>query len=136
MKHDPGPFDPAETPLVVTSDATVVPKAMSPGFYAELESEFDGFAGCSLISRHTFAEPWDSWEMHPMGDEIVCLLEGDVDFVLWVDGAEQIVRVGKPDACVVVPKGVWHTVRPHAPASMLFITPGEGTQNAAAPPAD
>jgi hypothetical protein len=28
-----------------------------------------------------------------------------------------------------VPRGTWHTTKVHAPSSMLFITPGEGTQN-------
>lgn len=134
MAHNHGPHDPAETALVITSTATVVPKTVSPSLYAELDTEFDGFAGCSLVSRHIFTEPWGTWEMHPEGDEIVCLLDGDVDFVLWIDDAEQVVRVNKPGSCIVVPRGVWHTVRPYVVTSMLFITPGEGTQNVSSPP--
>ena len=134
MSHDAGPFDPAKTALVVTPGATVVPKAVSPALYGELDAEFDGFKGCSLVAHHTFTEAWGTWEMHPKGDEIVCLLEGDIDFILWVDGTEQPVRVSEPGSCIVVPKGVWHTARPRAPTSMLFVTPGEGTAHAPAPP--
>jgi hypothetical protein len=30
---------------------------------------------------------------------------------------------------VVVPKGVWHTARTSVATRMLFVTPGEGTEN-------
>lgn len=133
---NPGPHDPAETALVISANAAVIPKTVSPSLYAELESEFDGFKDCSLVSRHTFTEPWPTWEMHPKGDEIICLLDGDIDFVLWVDRSEQAVRVTEPGTCVVVPRGTWHTARPHVPTTMLFITPGEGTEIAPAPPPD
>jgi quercetin dioxygenase-like cupin family protein len=99
-----------------------------------LNAEFSGFAGHALISRHDFAEPWPSWERHPKGDEFVYLLEGDLDFILWVDGAEQTFRVNEPDSYVVVPKNIWHTVRPRKPTVMLFVTPGESTEHADTPP--
>jgi hypothetical protein len=34
-----------------------------------------------------------------------------------------------PGDYVLVPRGIWHTVRVHTPSSVLFITPGEGTQH-------
>jgi hypothetical protein len=37
---------------------------------------------------------------------------------------------------VIITKGVWHTARVQAPTTMLFVTPGEGTKNAAAPETD
>ena len=30
---------------------------------------------------------------------------------------------------VVVPKGTWHTARTSVPTKMLFVTPGQGTEN-------
>ncbi len=133
MPVDPGPhnFDTTRVILGPQSDATL--KAVTPGFYEELDREFGDFAGHLLVSHHEFHEPWPTWEMHPEGDEIVCLLAGDVDFVLWRDGGEEIVRVDQAGSYIVVPKGTWHTARPHTATAMLFITPGEGTLNAEAP---
>jgi hypothetical protein len=41
-------------------------------------------------------------------------------------GSEELTE---PGAFVVVPKGTWHTARTAAPTRMLFITPGERTEN-------
>ena len=68
-----------------------------------------------------------------MGDEIVVLQEGDVDFVLWRDGAEAVLNIQEPGSYVVVPQGVWHTARPHKKTSMIFFTSGQGTPNEATP---
>ncbi len=95
-------------------DATA--KSVTPDFYAELDAEFDGFAGCVLISQHLFAEAWSTWEMHPAGDEVVYLLSGDVDVVLWAEDGERTVRVSEPGAFVVVRAALGirrgHTCRP------------------------
>ena len=84
MPFDPGPFDLDATRLVLGPRGDATPKAVTPNFYQELDAEFDRFAGHVLVSSHEFEEPWPSWEMHPKGDEVVYLLSGDVDFVLWM----------------------------------------------------
>ncbi|MBD1868653.1 hypothetical protein H6F95_15320 [Cyanobacteria bacterium FACHB-471] len=43
--------------------------------------------------------------------------------------AEKTIHLDTPGAFVLVPCGTWHTAKVHSPSSMLFITPGEGTQN-------
>ena len=88
-----------------------------------------------LVQEFTFDGPWPTWEVHPEGDEFVYLIEGDTDFVLKLGAEEQTLRVNTPGSYVVVPKGVWHTARPHMRTKMLFFTPGEGTLNAETPPA-
>jgi mannose-6-phosphate isomerase-like protein (cupin superfamily) len=133
MSFDAGPFDLHSTPLVLGPQGKATPKEMTPDFYAELDREFDRFAGHVLVSQHEFEEAWPTWERHPKGDEMVCLLSGDVDFVLRGEDGEQVVRVDRPGDYVVVPRGVWHTVRPRTRSSMLFVTPGEGTENAESP---
>lgn len=30
---------------------------------------------------------------------------------------------------VIVPRGTWHTVRVHSPATLLFMRPGQDTEN-------
>ena len=54
-------------------------------------------------------------------------------FVLWVDSEEKVVSINEPGSYVIVPRGTWHTARPHEPTDMLFFTPGEGTLNAEQP---
>lgn len=133
MPTDPGPYDGGATPVIFTPAGRAVAKPMSPSFYQELEAEFPAFAGHVLIQRYTFSEPWTTWERHPKGDEYVYLLSGDTDFVLWEDGAERIVRVRTPGQFVIVPQNTWHTARPHAETAMLFVTPGEDTENVERP---
>lgn len=80
-----------------------------------------------------FTEDWPTWEIHPAGDELVVLLAGKVDMVLRLADGDRVVPLEHRGA-VVVPRGTWHTARVHAPSEMLFVTPGEGTENCA--PAD
>lgn len=135
MSPKPGPHDAGATATIFAPAGAATVKAFSPAFYEELDREFGDFAGHMLIQRYTFDTPWPTWEMHPKGDEYVYLLSGDTDFVLWVDGKEEVVRINQPGSYVIVPQGVWHTARPHGPTSMLFVTPGEGTENVEKPPA-
>lgn len=132
MAIDPGPYDIDSTRIIMSPSGAATAKTITPDFYEELD-EFGTFAGHVLISRFDFAEPWPTWEIHPHGDEFVYLLSGDVDFVLRTDDGDKTVRVNTPGAFVMVPKGTWHTARPNAPTSMLFVTPGQDTQNQETP---
>ncbi len=49
--------------------------------------------------------------------------------ILDTDEGEQRVRLNTPGPFVIVPNGTWHTANVHAPTSMLFVTPGQGTGN-------
>jgi len=104
-------------------------KSVSPTFYQEIDTEFDGFKNHTLISQHSFDKDWDSWEMHPKGDEVVVLLSGAATFVLLINDEEHTLEVEKAGDYVVVPKGTWHTARTSVPTTMLFVTPGEGTEH-------
>ena len=127
-----------QNPIHLGLGATAVPQ---PPFTGEM-SWYEGYGGRHgedgiegrLVSQHTFSADWDVWEMHPHGDELVYLLEGDTDFLLHMPDGVKTVRVSEPGSYVLVPKGVWHTGRPHAPTRMLFVTPGEGTMNEVEPP--
>ena len=122
--------------VIFTPSFEAKTKALSPTFYPELEAEFNGFAGHVLISQHHFPEDWPTWEVHPAGDEFVTLIMGDITLVLWHDQQEQVLRLSTPGDFVVVPMGVWHTARVHAPTTQLFVTPGEGTKNDVVPETD
>lgn len=129
MTTQAGPFDIGTTRLVISRDSEATPVAVTDTFFEDLDTQFEGFAGYVLISRFEFDADWPTWEIHPHGDEVVYLLEGDSDFVLETDEGEKTVRVSKPGEYVVVPRGTWHTARPRKPTSLLFVTPGEGTRN-------
>lgn len=133
MAIDPGPHHIDNVRFVLGPDGRGTNKAVSENFYQELDEDFDDFAGHVLIQRFSFDAPWPTWEVHPEGDEFVYLLVGDTDVILNGNGEERTVRVSEPGSYVVVPKGVWHTARPHAPTTLLFVTPGEGTLNAEEP---
>ncbi len=82
-----------------------------------------------LVTAFSFDKDWDSWEMHPEGEEVVLLLSGSVNFILDRDGAESTVALREPGAFVIVPRGAWHRALAREPVSMLFITAGRGTQH-------
>ncbi len=98
-------------------------------FWSDLDEKYGDFAGHSLISCFSFNEPWPTWEVHPAGDEFVCLLEGDVEMTLAMPDGDQTVRLSEPGSFVIVPRGVWHTAAPLESTRMLFVTPGQGTEN-------
>ena len=133
MTASSGPHLLTQAPFIMAPDGRGHVKPWGPSFYEELDQQFDGFRGHVLVTTFAFSEPWDTWEVHPEGDELVYLLSGSADFVLRQGGADHILTVREPGSYVVVPKNTWHTARPHEPTQMLFITPGEGTLNAAQP---
>jgi quercetin dioxygenase-like cupin family protein len=83
-----------------------------------------------LVSYFSFDADWSSWERHPAGEEFVCLLAGEVELHLEKeDGTRDSVVLDAPGAFVLVPPNTWHTGKVRRPAKMLFVTPGEGTEN-------
>ncbi|HEY9675183.1 MAG TPA: hypothetical protein V6D11_27325, partial [Waterburya sp.] len=104
-----------------------IPVAVSDRFFEQLESKFGDFKEERLISHFTFDKDWETWEMHPAGEEFVCLLSGRVDLLVEQDRVENAVQLSTLGSYVLVPRGMWHTARAQTPSSMLFITPSEGT---------
>lgn len=81
-----------------------------------------------LVSEYVFGEDWVSWEMHPHADEVVYLLDGDVEVHLESAGQSRVIRIANRGT-LVIPKGMWHTMKVARPSRMLHITMGEGTQH-------
>lgn len=82
-----------------------------------------------LMSAFTFCEPWAMWERHPAGAELVMLLSGAATVVLEEQGEERTFELSEPGAYVLVPPNVWHTARTAVSTTMLFLTPGAGTEH-------
>ena len=123
------PLDLASTFVVIGPQLAAVPVTATPALFEELDRQHEQFKGRLLVSSFAFAADWTTWEMHPAGDEIVCLLTGRATLVLERDGGEEIVHLANPGAFAIVPRGTWHTARTGVPTQMLFVTPGEGTRN-------
>lgn len=130
-------FDLAQTPVHLGLGATaevLPPFDGSFGWfsrYAEAHQS-DGAEG-RLVSLFTFSSDWQTWEMHPKGAELVVVLSGRMTLVQKVNGQEQETLL-EPGQAAINPPGVWHTARVREPTQALFITAGQGTENAPEPP--
>ncbi|MCB2077601.1 MAG: cupin domain-containing protein [Novosphingobium sp.] len=88
----------------------------------------DGAEG-RLVALHTFDRSWDSWEMHPAGDEVVVCVSGHITLIQESDnGSTQRATLG-PGEYAINPPGVWHTADVDDTATVLFITAGLGTEH-------
>lgn len=113
--------------VVFHGNSEATPIEVTETFWQDLTKRFGNFAGNVLVSCFSFEADWDNWEIHPHGDELVCLLSGDVEFVLDEPHGHRTVRLNTPGSFVIVPRGIWHTAKVRSPSSALFITPGEET---------
>jgi quercetin dioxygenase-like cupin family protein len=86
----------------------------------------DGLEG-RLVTIHSFAAPWDTWEMHPKGDELVLCLAGRITLHQEIDGKLHTATL-EPHQAIVNAPGVWHTADASGPVTALFITAGMGTE--------
>jgi mannose-6-phosphate isomerase-like protein (cupin superfamily) len=82
-----------------------------------------------LMSAFTFSEPWPTWERHPAGEELVMLLSGAATVVLELGDGERAIELRSPGEFVLVPSNTWHTARTTVATTMLFLTPGAGTEH-------
>ena len=92
----------------------------------------DGNEG-RLVTRHSFAQSWDHWEMHPHGEELVLCLAGALMLHQETATGQRTTQRLEAGQYAINPAGVWHTadMLPGATdaADMLFITAGMGTQH-------
>jgi len=88
----------------------------------------DGAEG-RLVSMHTFSEPWNMWEMHPQGSEVVLCIAGTMTLHQErADGSKHSVTLAAGQYAINDP-GTWHTADVVGTATALFITAGLGTQH-------
>jgi mannose-6-phosphate isomerase-like protein (cupin superfamily) len=122
-------FDLAATYVRLADGPSAVPVDVGQDFWATIDSRPDLLAG-RLVAVFHFGSlgSWPHWEVHPAGDELVCLLSGAIDLVLEEEGGERVVPLRDRAACIV-PRGVWHRGIVHQPGDALFITRGAGTQH-------
>jgi len=88
----------------------------------------DGAEG-RLVAQWSFDAPWDVWEMHPNGSEVVLCIAGAMTLHQEApDGTARTVTL-RPGEYAINAPGVWHTAYVEESATALFITAGLGTQH-------
>jgi mannose-6-phosphate isomerase-like protein (cupin superfamily) len=121
-------IDPVSTYVHLGQDGTSAQLPGGDAFWSMPEKELDAIGEGWLVSEFVFTEDWPNWEMHPAGDEIVYLLDGQIRLLLDMpSGRQEIPIEGKGAA--VIPKAVWHTAKVAKPSRVLHITMGKGTQS-------
>ncbi|EJL33856.1 cupin domain-containing protein [Novosphingobium sp. AP12] len=93
--------------------------------YAQ-RTEADGAEG-RLVSLFDFTSDWDSWEMHPAGDEVVICLSGEMTLIQERPDGSLHSEPLSAGQYLINPAGTWHTANISEAATALFITAGEGT---------
>ena len=119
-------------PVHLGLGARVVPQEQFTGnleWYERYEArtDSDGVEG-RLVTMHRYTTSWESWEMHPLGEELVVCTEGTIKLLQEVDGQVRSAELNEGEAVINHP-GVWHTADVDAEAAVLIITSGIGTKN-------
>ena len=117
-------------PVHLGLGATAVPQpefAGMPWYEAYSQRTAGDGAEGRLVSVYEFTQSWDSWEMHPAGDELVVCLGGEITLIQ--EGADTIGTAVtlRSFEYAVNAAGVWHTADVSKGATVLFVTAGQGT---------
>jgi len=124
----PSTFDLINTYVHLKDGADAVPVAVGDDFWATIDKRTELYSGRLVTLFHIQStDEWVHWEMHPAGDEIVCLLSGAIDLILQEGECERSLEL-RSRAAGIIPRGVWHRAIVHTPSDVLFITRGAGTQ--------
>ncbi|MGB8330431.1 MAG: hypothetical protein WCE62_09910 [Polyangiales bacterium] len=76
---EPKPAGPACESVELGASAIVEPAFSGVDWYQDYDARHaaDSREG-RLVSMHSFDAPWDSWEMHPEGSELVVCTDGEM----------------------------------------------------------
>lgn len=115
--------------LGLGAKATAQPEFTGMEWYEEYGARNigDGNEG-RLVSMYTFTESWETWEVHPNGDEVVLCVAGKMTLHQeYPDGKTATVELNAGEYAINAP-GVWHTADIDGEATGVFITAGAGTE--------
>jgi mannose-6-phosphate isomerase-like protein (cupin superfamily) len=82
-----------------------------------------------LMSAFTFTGAWETWERHPTGEELVMLLAGAVTLTLEEADGARSVHLTTPGSYVLIAPNTWHTAAADTESTLVFLTPGAGTEH-------
>jgi quercetin dioxygenase-like cupin family protein len=123
----------SERPIHLGTGATAV---IEPPFTGEL-SWYEGYlerheadgVDARLVSAHTFTAPWDVWEMHPNGAEVVICVSGSMTLLQERSGGTVSALRLEPGEYAINEAGTWHSADVEDTATVIFITAGLGTEH-------
>jgi mannose-6-phosphate isomerase-like protein (cupin superfamily) len=118
-------FDLINTYVHLEAGGGATPEEVGDDFWMRIAHR--PYEGMRLVAVIRIADDSPTWEMHPAGDELLYLLSGAIDFVMQDGDSERRIELRAGAACIV-PRGAWHRSIVRTPGDLLFITPGEGTQ--------
>ena len=118
------PIDLADTYLLLDAGPGLSVVPVDENFWATIHERTDLDEG-RLVMATPMTDDWRSWEMHPDGDEVILITDGEVR-VLTDPGTPVVVRAPN---LVIMPAGTWHTMDVIEPARVVTITWGAGTQH-------
>lgn len=95
-------------------------------FWATIDERTELHTGRLVMASEVTAD-WDTWEMHPDGDEVILVTNGVVR-IHTEPGPSGATLVSAPQL-VVMPSGTWHTMDVIESARVVTITWGSGTQH-------
>ena len=94
------------------------------GFWETVDSNPDILT--TLVAAFVSTEDWPHWEMHPGGEEVLILIEGQMTLILDEPSGERRIEMAAGSTCVV-PRGVWHRALVPKASRFIGLTCGEGT---------
>ncbi len=118
------PIDLADTYLLLDAGPGLSVVPVDENFWATIHERTDLDEG-RLVMATPMTDDWRSWEMHPDGDEVILITDGEVR-VHTDPGTPVVVRAPN---LVIMPAGTWHTMDVIEPARVATITWGAGTQH-------
>jgi hypothetical protein len=121
-------IDPALTYVLLDHGGAATQLLGGDAFWSRSSEELDAVGKGWLVSEFVFNHAWPNWEMHPIADALVYLLEGEVTLLFELPTGVHSEHV-RGKGLVVVPRGIWHTAKTTAPCRTLHVTMGQGTQS-------
>jgi mannose-6-phosphate isomerase-like protein (cupin superfamily) len=119
-------FDLEKTYLGLDGHGRVTPMRVGPDFWKTIEQ--NPIARGTMVTVSASNGDWHHWEVHPNGDEVLVLLEGELQVVFERPGGNETFDL-RPGATLIVPAGTWHRAQRQRNVRMLFITYGDGTSH-------
>jgi quercetin dioxygenase-like cupin family protein len=112
----------ARAPRLRVHDLTDAMKDMPDLGMRFLETLNDRTIGVSRFSGRS------NWECHPAADEMLYLVDGEAEVTTLTAGGP-VVSDAHAGSLFICPRGLWHRVQPKGEISLLFATPGKGTEH-------